>query len=103
LILLTGVFNLVVKDQLDPTSPSSEYLYTLGAKVLIFVAMTVHHCLQVFKYAPAIASLTAQVPAKTSTWPEPLLSHWRRWFVLLKINAALGPIAVLLGLTLARS
>jgi len=62
----------------------------------------VHHCLQVFKYGPRIASLTKQLPVALVTWPEPLLSHWRRWFLLLKLNAAFGPIVVLLGLTLVK-
>jgi hypothetical protein len=59
--------------------------------------------LQVFKYAPRIATLTKQLPAAPATWPEPLLSNWQRWFLLLKLNAALGPIVVLLGLALVRS
>jgi uncharacterized membrane protein len=103
LILMTGVFNLVTKSQIDPTALSGAYLYTLGAKMLLFVAMVVHHCLQVFKYAPRIATLTKQLPAAPATWPEPLLSNWQRWFLLLKLNAALGPIVVLLGLALVRS
>ena len=102
LILLTGVFNLVTKIQIDTATLSTVYLYTLGAKVLLFVAMTVHHCLQVFKYAPRIASLTKQSPPAPATWPEPLLSSWQRWFLLLKLNAALGPIVVLLGLALVK-
>jgi hypothetical protein len=66
----------------------------------LFGTMVVHHSLQVFKHAPRIAALTAELPLNTTAWPEPLLSHWRRWFVLLKINAALGPVAVLFGLAL---
>jgi hypothetical protein len=65
--------------------------------------MGIHHALQVFKYAPKIKSLTAQLPAYTDAWPEPLLTHWRKWFLLLKINAALGPVVVLLGLALAKT
>jgi uncharacterized membrane protein len=103
LILMTGVFNLVTKSQIDPAALSGAYLYTLGAKMLLFVAMVVHHCLQVFKYAPRIASLTKQSQSAPATWPEPLLSNWQRWFLLLKLNAALGPIVVLLGLALVRS
>jgi len=103
LILMTGVFNLVTKSQIDPAALSGAYLYTLGAKMLLFVAMVVHHCLQVFKYAPRIASLTKLSPPAPATWPEPLLSTWQRWFLLLKLNAALGPIVVLLGLALVRS
>ena len=41
----------------------------------LFLAMAVHHCLQVFKYAPRIASLTKQSPPAPATWPEPLLIH----------------------------
>lgn len=103
LIVLTGTFNLVVRSQIDTAPLDQVYLYTLGAKLVVFLAMAVHHCLQVFKYAPAISSLTAQLPSNTISWPEPLLSRWRRWFLLLKINAALGPIAVLLGLALVKS
>lgn len=103
LILLTGVFNVVTKSQIDAATLSPAYLYTLGAKMLFFVAMVVHHCLQVFKYAPRIASLTQQLPVAVVTWPEPLLANWRRWFLLLKLNAALGPVVVLLGLALVRS
>ena len=103
LILLTGFLNLATKSQLDAATLSTGYLYTLGAKLLLFVSMVVHHCLQVFKYAPRIASLTKQAPPAPATWPEPLLSNWQRWFLLLKLNAALGPIVVLLGLALVRS
>jgi putative copper export protein len=103
LIVLTGTFNWVARSQVDTASLDHVYLYTLGAKLVVFLAMAVHHCLQVFKYAPAISSLTAQLPSNTIAWPEPLLSRWRRWFLLLKINAALGPIAVLLGLALVKS
>jgi putative copper export protein len=103
LIFVTGLFNLLTKSQIDPIALSGAYLYTLSAKMLLFVAMVVHHCLQVFKYAPRIASLTNQSPPASATWPEPLLSNWQRWFLLLKLNAALGPIVVLLGLTLTKN
>jgi hypothetical protein len=36
-------------------------------------------------------------------WPETLLGDWRRWFMLLKLNAGLGPVAVLLGLALVKA
>jgi hypothetical protein len=75
----------------------------LSIKLFVFGAMIAHHCLQVFKYAPEIANLSAALPAGVSTWPEPLLAQWRRWFLLLKINSALGPIAVLLGLSLTQT
>lgn len=102
LLLATGMFNLIAILSAG-ASLGEFYAIILGVKLLIFGAMVAHHCLQVFKYAPAIASLTAALPKTLSDWPEPLLSHWRRWFLLLKINAALGPIAVLLGLALAKS
>ena len=63
--------------------------------------MTVHHCLQVFKYAPRIARQTAAINSSATVWPETLLSDWRRWYMLLKLNAGLGPLAVLLGLALS--
>ena len=103
LLLVTGIFNLQVRLAAAGASLSESYGIILGVKLFIFGAMVVHHCLQVFKYAPTIASLTAELPQNLSAWPEPLLSHWRRWFLLLKINAALGPIAVLMGLALVKS
>ena len=101
LLLLTGIFNLVARAPAAGAGTSESYGILLGLKLLIFSAMIAHHCLQVFKYAPAIARLTSALPKALPSWPEPLLSQWRRWFLLLKINAALGPIAVLLGLSLA--
>jgi hypothetical protein len=103
LIVVTGAFSLVARSQMNAAPPDQVYLYTLGAKLFVFLAMAVHHCLQVFKYSPAISSLTRQVPLNTIAWPEPLLSHWRRWFLLLKLNAGLGPVAVLLGLSLVKN
>jgi putative copper export protein len=103
LIIVTGAFSLVARSQMNAAPPDQVYLYTLGAKLFVFLAMVVHHCLQVFKYSPAISSLTRQVPLNTIAWPEPLLSHWRRWFLLLKLNAGLGPVAVLLGLSLVKN
>jgi hypothetical protein len=32
-----------------------------------------------------------------------LLTHWRKWFLLLKINAALGPVVTLLGVALIKA
>jgi putative copper export protein len=103
LLLMTGIINLAVRTQ--ATSMGQDHLYWifLSVKVLLFVAMGVHHGLQVFKYAPRIASLTAQLPAGIDSWPEPLLTYWRKWFLLLKINAAIGPVVVLLGLALAKT
>jgi putative copper export protein len=100
LLLLTGIFHLVGRARPEGASMSESYGILLAIKLFVFFAMVAHHCLQFFKYAPAISSLTAQLPKGMTAWPEPLLSHWRRWFLFLKINAALGPIAVLLGLAL---
>lgn len=103
LLLVTGIVNLVGRAPASAVGLDESYAILLGIKLFLFGAMIVHHCLQVFKYAPAISGLTGQLPRDETTWPEALLSHWRRWFLLLKINAALGPIAVLLGLGLAKS
>jgi uncharacterized membrane protein len=100
LLLVTGIVNLLIRTQATAAAPSGSYAIILGAKLFLFGAMVVHHSLQVFKYAPRIAALTAEVSSNTTAWPDPLLSHWRRWFFLLKINAALGPVAVLFGLAL---
>jgi putative copper export protein len=102
LLLLTGIVNLVLRSQPAAAPLGESYVVLLGAKLFVFGAMALHHGLQVFKYAPRIAALTAEVKTELTDWPEPLLSHWRRWFLLLKINAGLGPIAVLLGLALVR-
>lgn len=103
LLLVTGIINLVLRYQAPMGSPSYFYNITLAVKLFLFAAMVVHHCLQVFKYGPQIASLTAQLPAVTNSWPEPLLTHWRKWFLLLKINAALGPVVMFLGIALIKS
>jgi hypothetical protein len=79
------------------------YAITLSVKLFFFFAMLVHHCLQVFKYAPQIAALTAQTPADAMVWPEPLRAHWQKWFLLLKLNTGLGPIVVLLGVALVKN
>ena len=100
LLLITGIFNVVARSQ--GAAPNGSYAILLGIKLCLFGAMAFHHCLQVFKYAPQIAALTSELPPSTFIWPEPLLSYWRRWFLLLKINAALGPVAVLLGLALVK-
>jgi putative copper export protein len=103
LLLLTGVLNLLARVPPAGAAIGVSYGILFGIKLFIFSAMVMHHCLQVFKYAPKIAGSTAQLSQGTSFWPEPLLSYWRRWFFLLKINAALGPIAVLLGLALTKT
>jgi uncharacterized membrane protein len=103
LLLITGMSNLALRTQAMSAGQDHLYWIILGIKLLLFVAMGVHHGLQTFKYAPKIASLTAQLPVGTDSWPEPLLTYWRKWFLLLKINAAIGPVVVFLGLALAKT
>ncbi len=102
LLLVTGIANLALR---NPAAglPGGTYMVLLGGKFFVFLAMTVHHCLQVFKYAPRIAQQSAAVKESATDWPEALVSDWSRWFLLLKLNAGLGPVAVLLGLALAKS
>lgn len=102
LLLLTGIINLVLGDREAGASRGEFYTVALSIKLFFFGAMTMHHCLQVFKHAPRIAALTEQTPDDAVDWPEPLRAHWQKWFTLLKINAALGPIVVLLGIALAK-
>jgi len=100
LLFLTGIINLVWRVEAAGGQLAGIYLILLSAKLLVFGAMLVHHCVQVFKYAPRISRAMAGLPTNISAWPESLLADWRRWFLLLKINAALGPFAVVLGLAL---
>ncbi len=103
LLLITGMINLILRSQAAGAPQGEFYTVTLSVKLFLFFAMLVHHCLQVFKYAPKIASLTAETPAGASFWPEPLRALWQKWFMLLKINAGLGPIVILLGVALIKS
>jgi uncharacterized membrane protein len=103
LLLVSGIINLILRNQGPSTPQDNFYTIALAVKLFLFVAMVVHHCLQVFKYGPKIASLTTDLPVVTDSWPEPLLTHWRKWFLLLKINAALGPIVTLLGVALIKA
>ena len=103
LLLVSGIINLILRNQEPSTPQDNFYTIAVAVKLFLFVAMVVHHCLQVFKYGPKIASLTADLPAVTDSWPEPLLTHWRKWFLLLKINAALGPVVTLLGVALIKA
>jgi uncharacterized membrane protein len=100
LLLMTGVFNLVQRFSALRFAPGEFYTVILAIKLFVFGAMLALHCLQTFRYAPEIARLTAQLSEQSNHWPGTLLDQWRRWFLLLKINAALGPVAVLLGLNL---
>jgi len=102
LIMITGMVNLILRNQISGGNLGRYYMVMLSVKIFVFIAMLVHHSLQVFKYGPKIVSLTAQVSAETPSWPEPLRAHWQKWFMLLKINATLGPIATLLGLALIK-
>ena len=99
LLFLTGVLNFFFR--VTPgLHPGAGYYWILAAKLALFFAMAFHHFLQAFKYAPKIASLTAGAAA-AQAWPEPLLAHWRKWFMLLKINTTLGTIVLFLGLALS--
>ena len=102
LIAITGIINFLLARDAAGQARGEFYAIILSVKLFFFFAMLVHHCLQVFKYAPQIAALTAQTPADAVVWSEPLRAHWQKWFMLLKINAALGPIVVLLGVALAK-
>lgn len=102
LLLLTGSLNLTLRS-MESGLPSGEpYSFILAVKLLLFLAMFFQHFLQVFKVAPKIASLTAQTAQDIPLWPEPLVIHWKRWFLLLKINVTLGPVVLFLGLVLSR-
>jgi uncharacterized membrane protein len=103
LLFLSGMFNLILRIQTIDVPPGQFYLIALSLKLLLFLAMLVHHCLQVLKYAPEIASLTAAVSGESPSWPEPLRALWQKWFTLLKINATLGPIVTLIGIALMKS
>jgi uncharacterized membrane protein len=101
LLLATGSVNVVWRYR-SASAFGSFYLAALSLKLILFAAMALHHGFQVFKYGPRIAALTANVPAHQQLWPEGLRMLWEKWFTLLKINAALGPIVTLLGLALTR-
>ena len=60
LLFATGVANLALRQPIG-AAPGTAYMIMLGAKLFIFLAMTVHHCLQVFKYAPRIAQQSAAI------------------------------------------
>jgi uncharacterized membrane protein len=100
-LLFTGILNMVFR-AISGSPLSTGYYSVLAVKLLLFLAMIFHHCLQAFKYGSRIVGLTAAAREELESWPEPLLSHWKKWFVLLKINATLGAIALLLGLALSR-
>jgi putative copper export protein len=102
LLFLTGILNLTLRSDMTAGDVGQYYLTILSAKLVLFVAMVVHQALQVFKYGPRIAALTDEAATTLDSWPEPLRAHWQKWFMFLKINATIGPIATLLGLALVR-
>lgn len=102
LLTVTGIINFILVSQATGAPQGEFYTMILSLKLLLFFTMLLHHCLQVFKYGPKIAALTSRTDIETDSWPEELRAHWRKWFTLLKINAALGPIAVLLGVALVK-
>ncbi len=103
LLIGTGVLNLILRGQATETHPGQFYIMILSVKLVLFMAMLAHHALQVFKYGPKILALTNESTEKSEVWPEPLRFYWAKWFMLLKFNSTLGPIAMLFGLALARS
>src|SRR3990172_7951866 len=102
LLAITGIINLLPDDRATGALRGDVYALALAFKLFLFGAMLMHQGLQVFKYAPKIAALTAQTPADAAAWPTPLTALWQKWFTLLKIKATLGPVAVWLGLALAK-
>lgn len=103
LVVVSGIAGYILHGQAFGYSRGQFYFVVLSVKLLLFAAMLFHHSLQVFKYAPRIVTSMSQTTAGAADWPEPLRSYWTRWFVLLKINAVLGAIVLLLGLGLGRS
>jgi uncharacterized membrane protein len=103
LLVITGIVNLILQSRLTGAHVGEYYLGVLAIKLLLFVAMLVHHFLQVFKYGRKIAAFTSQAEGESAVWPEPLRADWQKWFTLLKINATLGPIIIFLGLALVKS
>ncbi len=103
LLMITGGVNLVLRSQVTGAHLGRTYMIIVAIKLFLFVAMLVHHTLQVFKYGSKIAALTNETPADSTAWPEPLRALWKRWFMLLKLNAGLGLVAMLLGVLLMES
>jgi putative copper export protein len=99
-LMVTGVISLILRSQATGEHLGQTYMIVLAVKLFLFVAMLVHHTLQVFKYGPRIAALSHEVPSDATAWPEALRAHWQKWFMLLKLNAALGLVVILLGVLL---
>jgi len=102
LLLATGIGNFFFHGSTYEFRFPRETVGILGMKLFIFLAMLLHQVFQTLKYGPAIVSLSAQAAGETSAWPEFLLAPWRKWFILLKINAALGLIGLILGVFLGK-
>jgi putative copper export protein len=102
LVMVTGVVNLILRSQATGAHLGQTYMIVLAIKLFLFVAMLAHHTLQVFKYGPKIAALSAEVAGDVAVWPETLRTHWQKWFMLAKLNAALGLIVMLLGVLLMK-
>src|ERR1044071_3908227 len=62
LLVLTGIINLILRSQSSTMPLAHSYLLALSTKLFLFLAMLVHHCLQVFKYGPELSALTARAP-----------------------------------------
>jgi uncharacterized membrane protein len=103
LALLTGILGLFLRGTAPTVLFVTAYQWMFALKLLLFFAMVLHHSLQSRKYGPQLATLIVQSALDAQEWPEPLLSHWKKWFLLLKINAFLGLVVLLLGITLSRS
>jgi uncharacterized membrane protein len=101
-LLVTGALNLILR-QASGSGVGQFYVIALSIKLMVFGAMVYHQGLQVFKYGARISAMTAGTPQDSLSWPEPLRTHWQKWFTLLKINATLGPIATIMGLILVKS
>jgi len=101
-LLITGIANLTLR-QASAAGAGEFYVIGFSIKMILFGAMIYHHALQVFKYGPAIAAMTAATPESALSWPEPLRAQWQKWLTLLKINATLGPIGTVMGLVLLKS
>lgn len=102
-LFLTGALQLVFRHMTAGLDLGGVYYSMLSLKLFLFLAMFFNHSLQALKYTPKIASLTAATAEDIGSWPEPLLSVWKKWFLVLKINTTLGPVVVLLALGLTRS
>jgi putative copper export protein len=103
LVMVTGVVNLILRSQATGAHLGQTYMIVLAIKLFLFVAMLAHHTLQVYKYGPNIAALSAQAATGVAEWPETLRAHWQKWFMLAKLNAGLGLIVMLLGVLLMKS